>query len=195
MKQHHPAFKLLFIYTHNFALALFSASLGYLTIPHHGSRPLYRKPDEEYRACIFHAARASRQCYYEQEDDRWFKRSSPVSPSSSRYQSRRAWPWCRWVQNAHNSPLLRLPAELRLVIYEHVLAANTPFITYTPDMFEKSDSSEFAKAASITILGGVCRQIYMEIANIPNGTSIWTSDGLRTIIHARDPWQWFPSTV
>ncbi|KAF2732724.1 hypothetical protein EJ04DRAFT_565716 [Polyplosphaeria fusca] len=110
-----------------------------------------------------------------------------------------------WALNATESPLLRLPAELRLAIYELVLGGpNTILITHNtegkytsrvwgpsnPFRLEISRPGGYGPAyidvsdvqKGFTLLNGVCRQLYHETAVLPYQLNIWMKS--RPFIHS-----------
>ncbi|KAF2258995.1 hypothetical protein CC78DRAFT_621388 [Lojkania enalia] len=111
-----------------------------------------------------------------------------------------------WARNARESPLLRLPAELRMKIYEYVLGGGntirieqvmldcgtagelglTPTFAWGCSVFPPGTDHYnitpnhmpcgVQAARSFTLLNGVCRQLYKETATLPYILNKWADD-------------------
>jgi hypothetical protein len=101
-------------------------------------------------------------------------------------------------QNARNSPLLSLPAELRNRIYIYIFGGRTTglectsdhiYADFPPDMTPHSPydapNNEFASGSSLLQVLAVCRQIYLEARAFPFSLSIVRFDDED---EALEPW-------
>lgn len=104
----------------------------------------------------------------------------------------------RWNLNQTNSPLLRLPAELRNYIFELVLGFKTIVIDFNPyrvddlgivqrtlkytctayqgrinPFQERSPFHPNIIPTDLTLLNGVCRQLYYETEILPYKLNLW----------------------
>jgi len=108
----------------------------------------------------------------------------------------------RYARNQRESPLLRLPAEIRLKIYELVLGTgNTIFITMKNFNSKPDENKRYSfiwgcrvvdpsinpfkdwgfeppqdASHSLTLLNGVCRQLYKESTNLSFSLNSWVAD-------------------
>ena len=111
----------------------------------------------------------------------------------------------RYEYNRQASPLLRLPAEIRIRIYELVLGNKQIYITYKPWQHKRRikqsqlyyetiaggfryqllqpeqnpwhgprNNTALSSNARITLLSGVCRQLYHETALLPQKLNPWS---------------------
>ncbi|CAI6233516.1 unnamed protein product [Periconia digitata] len=106
-----------------------------------------------------------------------------------------------YARNAAESPLLRLPAEIRLMIWKYALGGNTIMMNFTarhhnlsfsadeeggffppgrfscltfPDRISPFLKSSVGKASKgFTLLNNVCRQLYKETALLPYELNSW----------------------
>lgn len=115
----------------------------------------------------------------------------------------------RWEQNQDTSPLLRVPVEIRMRIFAYVLAVGQIHIRYRPwqrqsrikqgvadvevlpgrffsrvlDANEnpwRSPAVDFGHSPRrITIISGVCRQLYAETAVLPFRLNAWSFESTR----------------
>lgn len=92
----------------------------------------------------------------------------------------------RYNRNARESPLLRLPAELRSQIYSlvigyktvsiiHIHSTNSFGLTCKPGYVNPRTFTRPLKcnARDMTALNGVCRQLYLETSRLPFELNIW----------------------
>ncbi|KAH7127097.1 hypothetical protein B0J11DRAFT_294331 [Dendryphion nanum] len=95
-----------------------------------------------------------------------------------------------WERNQEKSPFLRLPAELRNLIYELILGNNTILILRSPPFkglfhykvqvqerrhnpFAQSFPSKYKTTWGFPVLSGLCRQLYLETHRWPFKNNTW----------------------
>ncbi|KAF2467361.1 uncharacterized protein BDR25DRAFT_317103 [Lindgomyces ingoldianus] len=95
-----------------------------------------------------------------------------------------------WARNKRESPFLRLPAEIRMEIYDLIFSGNTIKISrprykdgfkttvwkLSNDPFKTIRSPKNLVKQRITLLNGVCRQLYKETAVLPYKMNVWAFD-------------------